>query len=486
MYYKLILFLLSLNLSAITLTESDISRFSKNSSPALDKIRANALEANKRYLSAEEDLDFKLYGGYAHETTREKPLNPFIPIFSPVNQYQLGLSKKFKYGISSNLEASVDSRSADSFKSTNTSALSLQLGFDLWSNFLGRISKRELENAELSKEQMKIKETLDIKALESNNRKIYWALVANAEKKKLAKKLLITAKKQAQDARKRLRSAVADKAEVSRYDSQVSVRNGQVYFLDYEKEKLLSQLRKQFPHLNNKNVKLANYNLNKTIYEVLSCTQQIRQQKSTPYKYTDYDEFLNYLRRIQKNQEKIDQNSRVDLKLVTKFKTTGVASDERVANSGIYEGSFDESINDIRDNNRTGLEAALTFSIPLGNSSSKLKDVNLLVNKKRLGAQLAEANASVESTHREISKSIEVLLSVIKTQKENSQNLKVRVKDMKKKYSQARIPLYALIQDEDELMNNDLNVIDTQVTILNTLLDYFIVFNKMPCAFNRI
>lgn len=483
---KLILLLITLKLSAITITESDISRLSRNSSPSLNKIKATSLEASKSYLAVEDELGYKLYGGYSHETTREKPINPFIPIFSPVNQYQVGLSKKFKYGISTNLEASVDSRSANNIKSATTSNLSLQLGFDLWSNFLGRISKRQLENAKLTEKQMKIKEVLDMKALESNNRKLYWSLVANAEKKKLTKQLLATAHKQAKDARKRLKSAVADKSEVSRYDSQVSMRDGQIYLLDYEKEKIISKLKMQFPNLNGQQIHLGEYNLNKTIYDVLSCTQIIQGKKNTPYEFTDYDDFLISLKQVQVNQEKIDDSSSIDLKLVTKFKTIGVASDEQVIGSGVYEGSFDESIDDLNDNNRTGLEAALTFSIPLGSSSSKLKNVNKLVNQKRLNAQLSQASASVESTHAEVSKSISILMNVIKSQKQNSKNLKTRVKDMKKKYSQARIPLYALIQDQDELMNNDLNVIDTQVTILNTLLDYFVVFNKTPCAFNRI
>lgn len=487
--YKLLGFIISVNVLAISISDQDITRFTRSSNPNLDKIEANRLEAKKNYLSAEDNLGVKLYGGYKHETTREKALNPFIPIFSPVNQYQLGLVKKFKYGVESKLEASVDSRSGSSptggsFNSANTTMLSLELGFDLWSNFLGRISKRQLENAKLSDEQMKIKQSLDLKALESNNRKLFWALVANEEKKKLTNKLFLTAKKQARDARKRLKSAVADKSEVARYDSQVSMRQGQLYLLDYEKENLLSKLRSQFPQLSGQSITLSNYNLDKTVFEILSCTETIRSQKGTPYEFTEYDEFLGFLSKIQKNQEKIDNSSSIDLKLVTKFKTTGVASEEVAP--GQYEGSFNESIEDIENNNRSGLEAALMFNIPLGSTSSELKDVNTLVNKKRLTAQLTEAKTSMTSTHEQISNSIKILIDVIKTQKENSKNLQVRVKDMKKKYSQARIPLFALIQDQDELMNNDLNVIDTQVTILNTLLDYFIVFNKTPCAFNRI
>lgn len=487
--YLITMLLCSLSAFTIEISDNDISRLTKTSSPGFERIEANALEAKKGYLAAEDKLGVKLYGGYQHQTTREKAINPFIPVFSPVNQYKLGLSKNYKYGIESKLEASVDSRSGSSptggtFNSINTSILSLQLGFDLWSNFLGRISKRQLENAKLSNEQMLIKEKLDLKALESNNRKLFWALVANEQKTILSKKLLITAKKQSSDAKKRLKSSIADKSEVARYASQVSMRQGQVYLLNYEKQNLLSQLKKQIPTLMNQEISISDVNLDKTIFEILSCTQLINKQSSTPYAYTDYDDFLGYLKKIQTNQEKIDDSSSIDVKLLTNFRTTGVASNQAGANN--YEGSFDSSIDDIQDNNRTGMDVALTFTIPLGSTSSDLKEVNKIVNIKRLSSQVTDAESNIITTHNQVSKSINILMDVISTQKQNSKDLNIRVKDMKKKYSQARIPLFALIQDQDELMNNDLNVIDTQVTILNTLLDYFIVFNKTPCAFNRI
>ena len=56
---------------------------------------------------------------------------------------------------------------------------------------------------------------------------------------------------------------------------------------------------------------------------------------------------------------------------------------------------------------------------------------------------------------------------------------------MKRKYNQARIPEYVLIQDQDALLSSDLSIVDTQLAILNTLLDYFVVFTQTPCSFNR-
>jgi len=486
---KLVLAMLAItvcaNVSAIEISESTIVELTKKSTPSLDRIKSQRLMGKKDLLAAEDNLAFKLYGGYSHETTKEKAINPFIPVFSPINQYELGVSKNYKYGMSSKLQATVDSRTANGFNSINTSILSLELGFDLWSDFMGRITKRQLENASLSNKQKNLKEQIDLKAFESNSRKLYWAMVANAQKYKLTKKLLKTAQKQSKEARKRQQNSIADSSEVARYRSQVSMREGQLLILKYEKENLVKNLKTTFPSLNGQDVNVTGYNLDKTVAEVLSCTQVISSKKSAPYDYTFYDEIVALLSDVQKNQEIIDDSSSIDVKLTTKFKTTGVGSDEIASGSNRYEGSFQDSLDDIDDNDRSGLEAGLVFNIPLGSTSSDLKEVNKIINKKRLQAELQEVDANLVSTHSQIASAIRILSNVMKTQKENAQNLNTRVKDMRKKYSQARIPLYALIQDEDELMNNDLNIIDTQLTILNTLLDYFIVFSETPCAFNR-
>ena len=473
------------NVAAIEINESMIIELTKNSTPSLDRIKSQRLMGKKDLLVAQDNLAFKLYGGYQHETTREKAINPFIPVFSPINQYKLGVSKNYKYGMNSKLEASVDSRTANGFNSINTSIVSLELGFDLWSDFLGRMSKRQLENASLSNKQKKLKEQIDMKVFESNTRKLYWAMVANAQKYKLTQRLLETAQKQARDAKKRQKKSIADNSEVARYQSQVSLREGQLLLLKYEKENLVKNLKTTFPSLNGESIDVARYNLDKTVSEILSCTQVIGSKKSAPYDYTFYDEIVSLLSNVQKNQEIIDESSSIDVQLTTKFKTTGVGSNETAVGSNRYEGSFQDSLDDIDNNNRSGFEAGLVFNIPLGSTSEDLKEVNKLINKKRLTAELKEVDANLISTHTQISNAIKILSNVMKTQKTNARSLNTRVKDMRKKYSQARIPLYALIQDEDELMNNDLNIIDTQLTILNTLLDYFIVFSETPCAFNR-
>ncbi|MEX1098927.1 MAG: hypothetical protein WEB87_00790, partial [Bacteriovoracaceae bacterium] len=89
-------------------------------------------------------------------------------------------------------------------------------------------------------------------------------------------------------------------------------------------------------------------------------------------------------------------------------------------------------------------------------------------------------------THQQISESIKILQEVIQTQKINSRQLEIRLKDMRKKYNQARISVNDLIQDQDSLFSSDLAIVDTKLSVLNTLLDYFSVFTETPCSFNRI
>ncbi|MCB0363631.1 MAG: hypothetical protein KDD35_12970 [Bdellovibrionales bacterium] len=68
----------------------------------------------------------------------------------------------------------------------------------------------------------------------------------------------------------------------------------------------------------------------------------------------------------------------------------------------------------------------------------------------------------------------------------NSQNLKKSIAVMAKKYRQARVPLSALIADEESLFQSLLSEINVKLTVINTLLDYFQVFNQFPCEINRI
>lgn len=470
------------------ITEESILKLAKEEvTPQLDEIKSTLLDAKSKEGEANDKLGTDVYAGYNYAKTKEKGLIPFIPVFSPVTQYQVGIKKNFSYGVQGNLYAATDIRSKEdnTYKDLTTKTYALEINIDLWKDLFGRLTRRRLENANFMAKQARLQSKISEKVYNISLRRLYWSLVANNQKTKISKDLYQASLKQAKDARKRKANSIADKSEVARYESQVASRKGSMLYLEYERENILKQLRSLLPSLSNTDVALGNYNLNKTVFEVLECTAMIDQMGGVPYQYTKYDELANILKSVQSNQETIDDTyNDIDLKLATQFKKTGVGS-ETTDGGKTYQGSAADAIDDMNDNDRSGVSYGLQLTIPLGAKGSDTEDVKKEYNKRKLRANIVNMENNLVATHKQISKSIKVLGEVIKTQKENSKHLSIRLSEMKKKYNQARIPEYVLIQDQDALLSSDLSIVDTQLAILNTLLDYFVVFSETPCSFNR-
>ena len=491
---KLLTLTLFLSLAAtaqdnkVQISEESLLEIAKNEdTPQLDEIKAALLSAKAQEGEADDVLGTEVYAGYNHARTKEKGLITFMPVFSPITQYQVGVRKNFKYGLQGNVYTSIDQRSKEdnSYKDLTTATYALELNLDLWKDLFGRLTRRKLENATIMTKQAKLQADVNEKVFKIGLRRVYWSLVANNQKLKISKDLYQTALKQAKDARKRKSNSIADRSEVARYESQVASRKGSMLYLEYERENILKQLRAMLPSLSGKSVELGNYSLNKTVFEVLECTALIDKIGGVPYQYTQYDELAKLLKQVQVNQEVIDEShDDIDLKLATQFRKTGVGSEQITTNE--YEGSLSDAMDDMNDNDRSGYSYGLQLTIPIGKKLNDTSDVKKEYNRRKLQANIVNMENNLVATHEQISKSIKVLGEVIKTQKENSKHLSVRLSEMKKKYNQARIPEYVLIQDQDALLSSDLSIVDTQLAILNTLLDYFVVFSETPCSFNRI
>lgn len=474
---------------AIEITEKNLVLFARKDVPSLDEIDSRMLESRANYQKALDGLGTEAYGAYNHQTTKERAINPFFPIYSPINQYKAGVKKATRYGVSADLSASVDQRSGSSdvqtFKDIHTTIYALTLNFDLWKDLFGKLTQKKLENAKVAMESAKVQQKIERKAFEVAVRRLYWGLVANNEKIEISKKLLAASKAQANDAARRQKASIADPGEVARYKAQVAQRNGALLYFKYEREQLLKSLKDLLPTLAGKPLKLGKYDLDQTLNNVVQCAAVINTQKDVPYKFTQYDEVAELLRTVQSNQKSIDQTyDDIDVSFSATYKQTGLGSDK--VNDDFYEGSYDASLDDIRNNDRSGFEAGLFVNIPIGKKVSDTEEVIEKYNEKRLAAEIKNTETNVATTHRQISDSVKILNDVIKAQKQNNLQLGIRVREMRKQYRQARISVNALIQDEDDLANSSLSLVDTQLSVLNTLFDYFAVFTETPCSFNRI
>ncbi|MFP5386698.1 MAG: TolC family protein [Bacteriovoracia bacterium] len=491
-FLSLLAAVLSSNLFAdsIKLTEKKLDELAQKGAPQLDQIEAAFLSAAVRESETKERYAPYLFGEASYLETQERAVTAVQPIFSPIKQAQLGVKKDFSQGFETSAYVVTDQRSAQNpfigrLNNVTTTTLAFTAQMDLWKNLLGRVTKKQLENASLDKERAKIEKEIQLKAFKISLRRLYWSLVANQESAVIAEALLKTARQQLNEAKLRLKNAVAEPDEVARYEAQVASREGTQLYLEYQKEIFIKQLRNLLPELSQYDITLEKYDLNKTVSEVLLCTATIAQQEKIPYQFTHYDEVVSMLRKIKGNNSDINSRySDADVKLFGTVKSTGIGSEQ--SSTQLVRGSYGASIDDQTGNNRTGYEVGVSFTLPLGSVKEGTEKVKKLYDEKRLEASINATDSQVVSTHQQLSKSIALLTDVIRAQRVSSEQLSKRLQIMKRKYQQARVTVDQLVLDQDALLNSELTTIETQLQILNTLFDYLVIYTETPCTFNRI
>lgn len=474
----------------INLTEQNLIEMARSSNPGLNDVEASFVATKVQAMELEDKFGYELYSAYGHQNTKEKSTIAFQPVFGNINTYQVGVRKYTKYGvvIDLNTNTMVQNGSSDSgsdYKDLHTTKYELGFQVDLWKDLMGKLTRSQYDNLQDMKKKDELQQGISKTVFEINIRRLYWSLVANAEKIRINSNLHKAAIVQLMDARKRRASSISDKAAVAKFESLVHQRKGAIIVLEYERESLLKNLRVSFPSLNGKTLKLGKYNINKSIFEVLACTTKIGKTMNVPFENTTYDEVVSILRDMKTRQLGVDKSyDKVDLKMDLKLSQIGVSSTSKDSGT-TYSGDYGDSITDLQDNDRSALSAGLTLTIPFGQNKPATTKVKEKLTELQFDANIGNLDANVRSTHIMVKQSVELLTTLMKTQKANSKALAVRVVEMKKKYRQARIPEYALIQDQDSLLQSDVSVVDTQLLVVNTILDYLSVFNTFPCGFNR-
>lgn len=476
---------------SIVLNEDVMQAYAQKSSPRLDEIEAAFLSVNLNENQLQERYSPELFGQYSHLETRERAIVRFQPVFSPIDQAQLGIRQDLRHGLSTSLAVVADQRSAaptaftGMFRDASTTTLRFTMQMDLWRDLFGRMSKSQIESAQLETKRAEMEREIAKKAFRLSLRRLYWSLVANNESMKISGELLKSAEKISNETAQRFQNSVAEADEVARYDALVASRKGSITYLQYQKESLIKQLQNLVPELSSKQIELGEYNIQGTIDEVLACTAGISTQPSVPYQHTSYDEIVNTIRQNRVARDKINSRySDIDVKLFGTAKSTGVSSEPTGVNGN--RGSIGDSIDDQKYNNRTGFEAGIMFTLPLGNAKKETERTKDLYDQKRLQAALTNTEAQIVNVHSSFARQIGYLNEVVKAQRISSAALDKRFKLVSRKYEQARVSVNDLVQDQDALLSSELTTIDVRLQIINTLFDYLVVFPETPCAFNRI
>lgn len=460
---------------SFTLSEQSLKELAFKASPTVDKIEASYQKSVLEKLSIDDQLSPNLHSSAFYLNTKEKQLAQFMPVTSPIKQLSVGITKPTKYGMQVGIQSSFEQTTNSFVTEASTAKVGVSLSMDLHNDLFGRLTQAKLDNADLAVQTAKFQKEIGQKSFYQNLRKLYWALVANQEAQNVTKELQQTAKKQVRQAEKRKRSGVADSGEVSRYKSQLAARNASLTNLKYQRANLVQQLKELLPSIAAKEIKLAPYNVQRTVGEVLACTAMLKTKRETPVAFTYYDEVIELLNKQEQRDKKLtDSYGKWDLKLQSTFDKVG------------KDFATSDSFSDLQDNGETAYSVGLQLTIPLGSDKSKTRDVKKILDKKMYRYQIEENFGKIKAYHTQMVKSVTLLQDIVKSQTENTYHLSQSLKVSRRKFSQARISVEQLVSEQDSYFQSNLSEIQTKLSIINTLLDYFAVYTETPCTLNQI
>jgi outer membrane protein TolC len=460
---------------SLVLNEKMIESFLEKDLPSLDQIDIQELRAKQRLQEVEESLQAKLNTETSYLKTNERPFAVFIPVTSPIETFSAKVTKPTKYGVRLGASAFTEQTTNNFVQDGTTSGVSLDLAVDLYKDFLDRTTRSKLLASQIQSKKAGLEKQMQKDQFHIQLRRIYWTILANEESLKLAQELLETAQVQAKDARERFQNNIADKGELARYESQVFARKANILSFEHRRAQSFRQLKELIPSLGDQSIEIGDYNLDETVGKVLACTQQISSFKAPPVQFSLFAQMIELIEAEYQARDKITQvYSDWDISLIGEVQRLG-------KEAGGYDNSFDRW----RETGRHAFNVGLKIEVPLGGESKKSEQIREEIEFKQKRMESQKLQARLKAFHSQTIESIQVLNKVIKNEGENSQKLQISLDETRKKFGQARISVNELIQDQDAYLQSNLNEIQTKLTVITTLLDYFNVFTDTPCDFNR-
>ncbi len=460
----------------VLFNEDQISQYILKNPPSLQQIEASYLGAQQKASSIRDALTLRLEAEGSLFRSKERPLNGFDGgVTQRATEYSVGLVKPTQYGMNLGVKSFGSKITNPFITDAATSGVGVELSLDLFKDFLGRSTNSNLKKSEFEMKRAELEKKIGIKTFEANLRKLYWNLVAIEEKRKLLKSLVSSAEKQYKESVKRNKSRVADSGEVARYRSQLSSRRSSLLSLTYQRGGIIRTLKELIPELNGRNITIGTYSVPKTIKDVIICSAKIRSFPEAPEQFTPYDEIINYLEQEERYEKKIDDTiNSPDIKLVGSYFDIG------------RDIGFDAARDTLSSDGRARRSIGIQVSIPIGGSKSETEDIKRKLTDNLYQAEMRSRLYKIKSYHTETADIIKILKQVVDNQKETNLYLKKSLKVSQKKYKQARISVQELISEQDSHLQSQLDEIDTNLTVIITLMDYFAVFPDFPCKLNGV
>lgn len=460
-------------LELVFIGENFLNDISIDNTPTINQIKLSfeSVLLNKRLMNENFQTKFNLKGVYGENKSRQ--LNQFVPVTSPIKNLQASITSGSKYGFQSEVKIFTEQFTNNFLRRSTTTGAEANFFIDLYKDFLGRSTKKKLKVLSRQIKVAEINKEINTHQFKLNLQKLYWSLVANEESIKLTKSLIKQAEKQVAITTKKYKSAVSDKGVLARTKSLLASRKGSLNSLEYTKSNILKNLRQIIPALGEKKINLKNYDINEITKKVLSCTDSISSLNDTPLDLTRYDDLSKLHEEITKNELKLAKiHDDIDFNVTVQAQLNG------------RDFSYSDSIDNLSNDPKPVGNIVFSLSMPITSEKTKSKNSYEKIAKLKGETSVTLSTAKVTAFHKEIGQSVKVLLSALDNQKLNTESLKMSIKNSRLKFSQARLSIEQLVQEEDAYFLSEISSIQTNLSIVHTLLDYFSVFTKFNCPLN--
>ena len=115
-------------------------------------------------------------GLYGENKSRQ--LNQFVPVTSPIKNLSAEIVQGTKYGASTKLKFFTEQFTNNFQDEAPQLELNFSLMVDLYKDFLGRVTRKRVDNLELNTQIADLNQKINTHQFKLNIQKIYWSLVA--------------------------------------------------------------------------------------------------------------------------------------------------------------------------------------------------------------------------------------------------------------------------------------------------------------------
>ena len=474
---KIISYFLISKASAAALEEKDLVSLAKKANPTSKALEASILMLESRLKAFDDQFTSQWYANVNYQNSNLEPVVPNNPIWGPTHHYQTGIRSNMPYGISGAIYAYSDMRSSTDGMISDSARVGIRLRaeMDLWKNLLGQLDDSKRLSIAKRADIQKARNEISLKQLEVEIRKIYWSLIANHRSILVSQKLLKLAEKQEREAQVRTNLAIAEKDEIARYKAQVASVKSKIHSLEFQKKNLRRALFQMVPEAAGKEIKLDRQDDEQVTNAVFECTMWIAQQAKTPWEHTAYGDVIRLdEERYQSDLSELNRYDSLDLKIYSEYELTQNGK------------GIQESMDEFGKGQANDYSVGVSVSVPLGSTLSDSKDFQIRAKSAELASSIDNVRAEVDARHTSMQGMIDLLKKILETQKENSNQLNIVQKGSSRRYSQARIPVEVMIQDQNAAQASEIDQTRAQLAIIHEVLDYFRIFNKAPCTLNKL